>query len=105
MQPIFVYVTIGSVEEAETLSKQLVEDKLVACANIYPDMRSVYAWEGKVICDKEVSIILKTCMDVWERLRERIVELHPYECPAILVLPIQEGHQPYLQWLYDTTAL
>jgi len=103
--PIFVYVTIGTLEEAEALSKQLVEDKLVACANIYPDMRAIYAWDGKVMCDKEVSMIFKTRTELWEKLRARIVELHPYQCPAILALPIQEGHQPYLQWIHDTTSL
>jgi periplasmic divalent cation tolerance protein len=104
MQPILVYVTISILAEAETLVLQLIEDKLIACANIYPGMRAIYAWEGKVMRDEEISIILKTQAELWEKVCARIVELHPYECPAILAIPVLAGHQPYLQWIHDTTS-
>ncbi|MEI8295064.1 MAG: divalent-cation tolerance protein CutA [Alphaproteobacteria bacterium] len=103
MQVILIYVTIGNILDAEKLSRQLVEDKLVACANIYPGIRAIYEWDGKMMHDEEVSIILKTRAELWEKVRERIVELHPYDCPAILALPVQDVHQPYLQWIHDKT--
>lgn len=92
-------VTAPSVEVAEALVRRLVEERLVACGNIVPGLTSIYRWEGEVARDAEVLIVLKTVEDVVPRLTERVVELHPYEVPEVLVLPIEAGHDAYLAWV------
>jgi len=95
-------VTAPSREVAESLVRQLVEERLVACGNIVPGLTSIYRWEGEVACDAEVLIVLKTVDEAVPRLTERVVELHPYEVPEVLVLPIEAGHDAYLAWVRES---
>lgn len=95
-------VTAPSREVAESLVRQLVEERLVACGNIVPGLTSIYRWEGEVACDAEVLIVLKTADEAVPRLTERVVELHPYEVPEVLVLPIEAGHDAYLAWVRES---
>ncbi|MFG1374614.1 divalent-cation tolerance protein CutA [Xanthobacter oligotrophicus] len=99
MQPRLVYTTFPSREAAENVARALVAERLVACANILPGMVSIYRWEGQVERADEVVMILKTttarASDVVEAVRAR----HPYEVPAILVLPVEGGLAAYLGWI------
>ncbi|BDA77753.1 divalent ion tolerance protein [Leptospira kobayashii] len=95
----FVYVTVGNLEEASLIAKKVVEEKLAACANILPQMTSFYFWEGKLQEDKEVVLIFKTNESKLESLILRIKELHSYEVPCIVALPIESGNPDYLDWL------
>ncbi len=95
-----VLVTTGSQEEAEKIAKVLVETKLAACVSFNP-INSIYIWEGKVNCDQEWQLFIKTDLTQFPTLQAKILELHSYEVPEIIALPILKGHQPYLQWIRE----
>lgn len=100
---IIVLVTAPTADKAAELARALVEAQLAACGNIVPGLRSIYRWEGKVQDEPEVLLILKTRADLFEPLRARIVELHPYDVPEVLRVDIAEGHAPYLSWILGST--
>jgi periplasmic divalent cation tolerance protein len=94
-----VLVTVPSTDQGMDLARVLVEEKLAACVNLVPAVRSIYRWEGKVREDSEALLIVKTTSQAFERLRARLVSLHPYQCPEVLALAVDEGHRPYLDWV------
>ena len=97
-------MTAPDAETAERIARVLVEERAAACANIVPGVVSVYRWEGEVQRDDEVLVVMKTTEDAFEVLRARAVELHPYDVPEVLALPVQAGHAPYLDWVRGETA-
>lgn len=99
---ILVLATAPSGEMAAKLAKALVDEELAACGNILPGVRSIYRWKGKVEDEQEVILLLKTRADLFEALKERLVELHPYDCPEVLRLPVEAGHLPYLEWVRES---
>ena len=99
---ILVLVTAPSVEKAADLARALVDEQLAACGNIVPGLRSIYRWEGKIHDESEALLLLKTRSELFEALRARIIELHPYDVPEVLRLGIEAGHQPYLDWIRDS---
>ncbi|MEX2642082.1 MAG: divalent-cation tolerance protein CutA [Acetobacterales bacterium] len=103
MDHCLVYITAASREEAHMLAKILVEERLAACANVLGDIRSFFRWEGEARDDGEVSLIAKTRTAVLERLTARVVEMHSYDCPCVVALPIVGGHAPFLSWIEDET--
>ena len=104
MSPSFVIVftTFPADEDAETFARTLVEEQLAACVNFLPPMRSVYRWEGKVEQADERQMIIKTTADGVERLKARLIELHPYDVPEFLVLSISDGSESYLRWVRES---
>jgi periplasmic divalent cation tolerance protein len=98
MSEFVVVLCTTALAEADRLAKALVEERLAACVNIAP-IRSCYIWEGKLNEDKEELMIIKTKKVMVERLQERILELHSYKVPEIIVLSITEGYAPYLSWI------
>jgi periplasmic divalent cation tolerance protein len=98
----FVYTTWPSAAEAEKAGRALVEAKLCACVNILPGMVSVYAWEGKVERGEEAVMILKTRHDLATALIDAIASAHPYDTPAILLLPAAT-HPRYAAWIASVT--
>jgi periplasmic divalent cation tolerance protein len=100
---IVVFVTLPDADLATDLAKTLVTEKLVACVNILPGLRSVYAWEGKVCDEKEILCVLKTRRALFAAVRERVTALHPYQVPEIIALPLVDGNAPYLAWLRGET--
>ena len=101
---ILVLTTLPTADGAAEVAKTVVDEKLAACANILPALRSIYRWEGKVQDENEVLVLLKTRQAQYERLEARILELHPYDVPEILAIPIEEGHRTYLDWVASETA-
>ena len=99
---IVVYVTAPE-DEAPELARTLVNERLVACVNIVPGLRSFYWWKGKVEDEPEVLCIMKTRSNLFEPLRDRVRELHSYEVEEIIALPIQAGNAPYLDWIKENT--
>jgi periplasmic divalent cation tolerance protein len=77
----------------------LVGEHLVGCVSILPNVESIYRWEGKIESSTEALCLCKTTQSKWLPLQARLKELHPYEVPEIIALPITEGWPPYLQWL------
>ena len=99
---VVVYVTAPP-DKAPDLARALVDSRLVACANLVSGVRSFYHWEGKVCDDPEVLLVMKTRRAVFSALRAKVVELHPYDVPEIIALPITDGHPPYLAWIDENT--
>jgi periplasmic divalent cation tolerance protein len=99
---IVVYVTAPE-GEAVNLAKILVDERLVACVNLVPGLRSIYWWQGKVEDEPEVLCIMKTRSNLFESLRDRVRELHSYEVEEIIALPILAGNLPYLDWIKENT--
>ena len=107
MQAVFIYTTLPDMDSAREIGETLVKERLAACANIFPGMRSIYEWQGRLEYDEEVGAIFKTTPERAQAAEARIAELHPYEVPAILRLPVERVNAPYLEWLLkqtDTTA-
>ena len=100
---LLVLTTLPSADKAAEVAKALVEERLAACANLLPAVRSIYRWQGKLQDENEVLVLLKTRAEHLERLKLRILELHPYEVPEVLAVPVEAGYQPYLDWLAGET--
>jgi periplasmic divalent cation tolerance protein len=98
---ILVLVTAPSADKAAELARALVEAQLAVCGNVIPGLRSIYRWEGQVHDEPEALLLLKTRASLFEPLRARVVQLHPYQVPEVLQLGVEAGHQPYLNWIYD----
>lgn len=84
---------------AESLATSVVAEHLAACVNIIPGVTSIFFWEGKVCQEAEVLLLIKTNKSTWNQLMARVKELHTYDIPEIVSLPITDGFQPYLQWI------
>jgi periplasmic divalent cation tolerance protein len=93
-----VLVTAASQTEAETIANMLIAEKLAACVSLMP-IRSVYTWKGEVCRDEEWQLVIKTQLDAFPILEEKIRAIHSYETPEIIALPILAGSEPYLQWI------
>ncbi|HVR44041.1 MAG TPA: divalent-cation tolerance protein CutA [Thermoanaerobaculia bacterium] len=100
--PVLVLTTIGNEEAARGLARSLVEERLAACVNIVPDLRSIYRWEGAVSDEPEVLMLVKTTEEQISPLRERLQQLHPYEVPEFVVLAIAEISEAYGSWLVES---
>lgn len=100
-----VWVTVGNYEEAVKIAKTIVEEKLAACVNIIPSVRSIYFWKGEVCDDSESLLMIKTREALFERLKDRIRELHSYEVPEIIAVRLHNGHEPYLLWVTENTNI
>lgn len=100
---IVVLITTSSGDEAVLIGKALVEGRLAACANIVPDVRSLFFWEGKTRDQRETLLIVKSRLPHMEKLIARVRALHSYTVPEIIALPIVAGSRDYLNWLQDTT--
>ncbi len=100
---LLVLTTLPNSEAAIELARHLVNERLAACANLLPAVRSIYRWQGNVQDENEVLVLLKTKQDHFERLKARILELHPYEVPEVLALPVEQGYSAYLQWITRET--
>ena len=101
---VFVYTTLPSVAAAEALGRALVAEKLAACVNIYPGLRSVYEWGDEVVVEDEVAAFIKTRAALAEAAMAAARKLQPYEVPALLVLPIVQGNEDYLEWARGQTS-
>ena len=99
-----VLVTAPDPGTAIGLVREVVGSRLAACGNLIPGLTSVYRWKGEVHQDPESLIIFKTTTALVGDLRRRIVELHPYDVPEFLTLPIMDGHPPYLEWVKGELA-
>ena len=95
---LVVYIT-ASGENARDLASALVREKLAACVNRIPGVESTYTWEGRVERDTEDLLIVKTRTDLFDRLKQRVQELHGYDVPEIIAVPIAAGSESYLEWM------
>jgi len=101
---LVVLVTAPTPERAAEIARALVEERLAACGNVIPGVRSIYRWEEHVQEDGEALLLLKTTAARLEALRARVLELHPYEVPEVIALRVVAGHAPYLAWVAQATS-
>jgi periplasmic divalent cation tolerance protein len=98
---VSVEVTTSGENESKLIGKTVVEERLAACANVVPEISSYYWWKGALQEDRESILFLKTKEGCVEKLIKRVTELHGYENPAIIVLPIKGGGRNYLEWIEE----
>jgi len=99
-----VYTTVNNMRNAKKIARTLVEEKLVACVSIIPRVESIYWWKGKIEKDREYVLLAKTTQKHVKKTIQKIREIHTYELPDIIVLPIIGGLKEYLNYLVDETA-
>ena len=96
---VLVLVTIPADAETEAFARGLVETGVAACVNVLPKMLSVYRWEGEVESEAEHQVLIKTTSAGVPSLWQRVRDLHPYDVPEFLVIPIIDGNEAYLKWV------
>ncbi|MBN2261202.1 MAG: divalent-cation tolerance protein CutA [Clostridiales bacterium] len=99
MKLIIVLMTASSKKEAENITQKLLEERLIACANIVDNVTSLFWWKEKIEQENETLVVMKSSEKMFKQLIQRIQELHSYEVPEILALPIVAGSQSYLDWM------
>jgi periplasmic divalent cation tolerance protein len=103
MQHILIYITVESEDEGRAIARELLSQKLVACANMLPAHKALYTWQGEMEEGTEHIVLLKTRKDLFKRVEQEICRLHSYECPCIIALPVKDGHAPFLEWISQST--
>ena len=99
MEAIVVLISCPNEAIAGKLARTLVDERLAACVNILPGMRSVYRWRGAIESESELLCLVKSTRAQFEAVKERVLGLHPYEVPEVVAIPIVLGHSAYLDWL------
>ena len=94
-----VLVTVPDVDAGVVLARRVVGERLAACGNVIPGLTSVYRWGGELQEDSEALVLFKTTENAVSELERRVMELHPYDVPEFLALPLTSGHMPYLKWV------
>lgn len=100
---MMLYVTAADHAEAKRIAHAVVQERLAACANILGGIQSVYQWKGEICEDDEVALILKTSGTCKDKLISRVCEIHSYETPCIVCLPISDGNPAFLKWIDEET--
>jgi periplasmic divalent cation tolerance protein len=98
-----LFVTIGA-SDADEFVQTLCSERLIACGNIVPDVRSHYRWQGELCCESEVAVWMETSADRLEAAMTRAEALHPYECPKIVALTPQRVNEGYARWVVHETT-
>ena len=96
---VVILLTAPTADAAASIARTLVEEGLAACGNVIPAIRSIYRWEGEIHDDAEAMLVLKTERRLVPALKERLPAIHPYQVPELLVLPVEDGLGPYLDWV------
>lgn len=102
--PLVVLTTVESREQAETIARMLVERQLAGCVQIVGPITSFYRWQGAVETAGELLLLIKTRSSIYPDLERTLIDIHPYQTPEIIALPVEAGFQGYLSWLVDSTA-
>ncbi len=103
MGQILVYMTAPDHETAERIGRAALEERLAACVNILPQVRSMYWWEGGIQQENEVVVLAKTKATLFEALKSCVLKMHPYEVPCIVAVALDHGHEPFLRWIDGQT--
>ena len=99
-----IYVTCSNKDEAKKIAKKLVSLKLVACANVIKDIESVYEYKGKLHDDNEAILLLKTKSTLFKDIKNKVIELHSYDLPCIIEIPIRNSHKKFMNWIISNTV-
>lgn len=104
MSAIVVFITAPGEEEAAEIARVLVGERLAACVNIIKGVRSIYTWKGEVQDEVEALMVLKTREDLFKALKSRVRELHSYDVPEVIAMPITQGLEDYMRWMEEVTG-
>ena len=104
MQPLMVYITARDKKQAQKIGRALVTEHLVACANIFDAVDSLYFWKGRLCDEREAVLIVKTRDTLLNRLVKRVKTLHSYSVPCVVAVPIVGGNKEFLSWVKKETA-
>lgn len=96
-----VLCTCPDQDSAQTIAEHLIDQKLAACVNILPGIKSIYSWQGKRESAQELLLVIKTTKTVYDTIEKTITRLHPYELPEIIAVNIENGNAGYLNWISD----
>jgi periplasmic divalent cation tolerance protein len=96
---IIVFVTCESIEQAESIAQAVVNEKLAACVNIVPGIRSCYVWERKLTWSNELLLLIKTTRGRFDQLQNRVKALHSYSVPEIVAVNIDDAFEKYIEWI------
>jgi len=99
-----VLVTVPEEEVGLTIARTLVQERLAACVNLVPGLRSIYRWQGRVEDDQELLLIIKTRRELLEALTSRVQDLHPYDVAEVVALAVEGGSRAYLDWVAAETG-
>ena len=101
---IVVIITAKNARECARIARHLLDKRLVACANLFPQVRSLYHWKGKIADEKECLMLLKSSRELFPALQTEVEKLHSYSVPEIIALPIIDGSANYLNWIVESVA-
>lgn len=101
---IIVLTTLPADADADAFARSLVEERLAACVNLSAPMESIYRWEGSIEVETERQLVIKTSRERVVALWDRVRELHPYDMPEFLVMPVIDGNDAYLRWVAESTS-
>jgi periplasmic divalent cation tolerance protein len=96
---LLCYCSCPDAGSAQAIAEALVDERLAACVQSLPGMRSTYRWRGAVTTDVEVLLLIKTTAGALDALTRRVLDLHPYEVPEVIAVPVEHGHAAYLDWV------
>ena len=99
-----VLVAMPDHDSAVALARKLVSERLAACGNVLGGITSIFRWEGAVREEEEALLVLKTDASRLADLIPRAVELHPYDVPEVIAIPVADGHRPYLSWVRESVT-
>jgi periplasmic divalent cation tolerance protein len=103
-QALVVLTNVPDLGTAQLLAKKLVESRAAACVNLMPAVLSIYRWQGQIEEATEITLVIKTTHQHYDQVQQVILDLHPYELPEIIAIPIVAGHAPYLHWIAAETT-
>ena len=103
-QNCLVYVTVKDEGEGLSIAQKVVEKRLAACANLYPQIKSIFNYQNQIQTQDEAVLILKTTAQAYDKLENFIIEIHSYDDPCVLKLPIEGGAADFMSWINDTVA-
>lgn len=96
---VLVYITFSNLKEAKTISEELLNEKLIACVNIFPEVNSLYLWEGKINSNCEIVAIMKSRNDQTDKIVEKIEAMHSYDQPDVVIIPIGKANKSFTNWV------
>ena len=99
---IVCYCTCPDADSAQRIADALVSESLAACVSRLPGVQSTYRWEGKLVTEQEVLLMIKTTGERFDAMRTRLLTLHPYDVPELIAMPVENGHQAYLDWVRNS---
>ena len=103
-QNCLVYVTVKDEDEGVSIAQKVVDKRLAACANLYPKIKSVFKYQNQIQTQEEAVLLLKTTVQAYVELERIIIEIHSYDDPCVLKIPIEDGAADFMNWIKDTVV-